>query len=256
MAEPAVSLAVPETPPPGEFRVGHVLSRSLSILFRNLFSFLLLSAIASVPYLIVYGDLYGRPFERAARTPWSGMHALAFLLGSVLTALCQAVVLYGAFQVMRGRRFQVGESLRRGLARFFPVIGTTLCMAFAMMLGLIVLVVPGLIVLSMFYVAPAACVVERLGPFQSLSRSADLTKGHRWKVFGIYIVLSIVVAIGSTVLAAVLALAANTAVLIAGMFLWNTFARAIESVVAVVSYHDLRVAKEGVDIEHIAAVFD
>jgi hypothetical protein len=64
------------------------------------------------------------------------------------------------------------------------------------------------------------------------------------------------IGIGSTILAAVLALAGSSIVLIVGMFFWNTLARAIESIVAVVAYHDLRVAKEGVDIEHIASVFD
>jgi hypothetical protein len=254
MAEPTVSAPAP--PLQGEFRVGRVFSNSLSILFRNIAQFMLLSAIASLPFLLVYGDLYARPFARAAARSWNGTQLIAFVLGTVLTALCQAVVLYGAFQVMRRRRFQIGESLTRGLKRFLPVIGTTFCLIFAMTVGFILLVVPGFIVLSMCYVALPACVVERLGPFQSLSRSSQLTKGHRWKVFGIYIVLMIGIGIGSTILAAVLALAGSSIVLIVGMFFWNTLARAIESIVAVVAYHDLRVAKEGVDIEHIASVFD
>jgi hypothetical protein len=244
MAEPTVSAPAP--PLQGEFRIGRVFSNSLSILFRNIAQFMLLSAIASLPFLLVYGDLYARPFARAAARSWNGTQLIAFVLGTVLTALCQAVVLYGAFQVMRRRRFQIGESLTRGLKRFLPVIGTTFCLIFAMTVGFILLVVPGFIVLSMCYVALPACVVERLGPFQSLSRSSQLTKGHRWKVFGIW----------STILAAVLALAGSSIVLIVGMFFWNTLARAIESIVAVVAYHDLRVAKEGVDIEHIASVFD
>ncbi len=41
-----------------------------------------------------------------------------------------------------------------------------------------------------------------------------------------------------------------------GLYLLETLSRAILAVVAVVTYHDLRVAKEGVDIEHIASVFD
>jgi hypothetical protein len=253
MAEPAVM--APVVAPQGEFRVGRVFSTSLSIFFRNLLQFSVLSAIASLTYLFVYGDLYGRHLARPA-SPWSAAQLAAFVLGFVLTALCQAMVLYGAFQVMRGRSFQITESLRRGFARFLPVLGTTFCVAFAWALGLIALVVPGFMVLAAFFVALPACVVERLGPFQSLSRSGALTKGHRWKIFGIFIALALGVGIVTGVLGVVLAVAGSPILLIIGMFLWNTLARAIESIVAVVAYHDLRVAKEGVDIEHIASVFD
>src|SRR5215475_5262435 len=36
----------------------------------------------------------------------------------------------------------------------------------------------------MWFVAVPACVEERLGPWTSLRRSRDLTKGHRWKLCG------------------------------------------------------------------------
>jgi uncharacterized membrane protein len=241
--------------PPGEFRVGQVLATSLSILFRNLFQFLLLSGLASLPYLIIYANLYDQP--TGAATPKFGpTFFLAILLGFVLTALCQAVVLYGAFQVMRNRSFQIGESLSKGLERFLPVVGTSLCQGLAISFGAVLLLVPGFILLAMYYVALPVCVVERLGPFQSLRRSGALTKGHRWKVFGLAILLMISLGIVSSIIQALLAVFQSTAVLIAGMFIWEALARAAEAVVAVVAYHDLRVAKEGVDIEHIASVFD
>jgi hypothetical protein len=37
---------------------------------------------------------------------------------------------------------------------------------------------------------------------------------------------------------------------------WNGFWGALYAIFAVVTYHDLRVAKEGVDTEQIAAVFE
>ena len=41
-----------------------------------------------------------------------------------------------------------------------------------------------------------------------------------------------------------------------GSLIWTAIGAAFSSVVIAVAYHDLRVAKEGVDIEQIAAVFD
>src|SRR5690348_13132389 len=190
MAEPAaVSAAAPISPPQGEFRVGRVLSRSMSILFGNLPQFCVLSAVASLPYLLF---LIGGESGSFGQTPRVGTPAFygELLLNTVLTALCQSIVLFGAFQAMQGRRFRVAESLGKGLARFVPVLGTTLLSTLITGLGS-VLIVPGLIAMSMLYVALPVCVVERLGPVDSLSRSADLTKGHRWKVFGLAILLLI-----------------------------------------------------------------
>ncbi len=41
-----------------------------------------------------------------------------------------------------------------------------------------------------------------------------------------------------------------------GSLIWNGIWGAFYAIAAVVSYHDLRVAKEGINIEQIAAVFD
>jgi hypothetical protein len=41
-----------------------------------------------------------------------------------------------------------------------------------------------------------------------------------------------------------------------GDVLWNGVWGAFYAISVVVTYHDLRVAKEGIDIEQIAAVFD
>jgi hypothetical protein len=56
----------------------------------------------------------------------------------------------------------------------------------------------------MWMVALPACVVEGLGPIKSLGRSANLTKGHRWKILGIFLVLNVVGGIMSGLLSGVL----------------------------------------------------
>jgi hypothetical protein len=41
-----------------------------------------------------------------------------------------------------------------------------------------------------------------------------------------------------------------------GAYLGSALLSASEAIVAIVTYHDLRTAKEGLDIEQLAAVFD
>ena len=92
-----------------------------------------------------------------------------------------------------------------------------------------------------------------------MGRSAQLTKGHRWRIFGLELLL-----VGLLVIASILIGLLNWALstiggpllgAISGL-LWNTVWVAYYAVMVAVAYYDLRVCKEGIDIEQIAAVFD
>ena len=142
--------------------------------------------------------------------------------------------------------------------------------------GAVLFVVPGLgyaiplliIPIAMLYLAwsmaTPACVVERAGPFRSLARSRALTKGHRWKIVGLLlvtvlggIIIGAIVGATSGAILALIGVGGLRAVLSAAMgLIWNSVWSAFFAVLTVVAYHDLRVAKEGVDTGQIAAVFD
>jgi uncharacterized membrane protein len=124
-----------------------------------------------------------------------------------------------------------------------------------LMLGLILLIVPGIMLYTMWLVGVAACVVERTGPWRSLRRSQELTKGHRWKIFGLFLLLLLFSLISPLLQLLLNATAGATAAAI-GNAIWTAFGSAFSSVVIAVTYYDLRVAKEGIDIEQIASVFD
>ena len=123
-------------------------------------------------------------------------------------------------------------------------------------LAAIALLFPGFMVLTMLFVAAPVCVVERLGPFKSMGRSARLTKGHRWKIFGLWFATLLVEGIVQSVLTK-LAVAGGASLLgTPVLVIWSAVYGAFSAVLAVVTYHDLRVAKEGVNTDQIASVFD
>ncbi len=237
-----------------DFRVGRVINRSVAVLSRNLLPFFLVTVIAYLPLILL---------ERAQAMAASRDVALFVILGGVsfvllilFSMLSQAVILQAAFQDMRRQPVNLTESFKIGLRRFLPVIGLAFLMGLLLMLGFMLLIVPGFILYSMWFVGLPVCVVERLGPWKSLKRSAELTKGHRWKVFGLLILLMIIGAVvGGLVELGLVALGGDIVALI-GKLIINAIWAAFSSVVVAVTYHDLRVAKEGIDIEQIAAVFD
>jgi hypothetical protein len=236
-----------------DFRVGRVFNRTSSVLSRNFLAFFVVIAVANLPSLLLFKGPSAAAGD-AVRT--AILAAAGGLLLIVLSVLSQAVVLYGAFQDMRGRKVDLVESLRVGLRRFFPIVGLAIAMTLLAGLAAIFFIIPGLILLTMWFVATPVCVVEQLGPSASLRRSSQLTKGHRWKIFGLMLLLLIVSAVVTPMIEVALNAIGGTLLTAIGSVVWNGIWGAFYAISVVVTYHDLRVAKEGIDIEQIAAVFD
>jgi hypothetical protein len=162
-------------------RVGSVLSRSLEIYLRNFPKFFALGAVMGLPTLVA--AIYVYDISRMALTKPKGivfLFELVFLLLWVLIfTLSQATMTHGVFQDIRDRRFDLGASVARGLRRFLPVIGTSICAFFIVIIGMFLVIVPGFIAFIMLLVVIPVCVVEGLGPGASIKRSRELTKGQR-----------------------------------------------------------------------------
>lgn len=243
------------------FRVGRVLGRSFGVLFRHFVQFLLVTIVPIAPLAYVIGvevvSVAGvkHPDPAASvRIALLMMAAVAFWVLAMMIA--QAIVLYGTFQDMRGKPMRFGEAIVKGFARFFPIIGLAFCSLIAVGAGFVLLIIPGIMFAVMFYVALPACVVERLGPIASMKRSMALTKGHRWKIFGILILVALINVIAATVITTVLTVVGGVKAMLIGRFLWQVIMGAFGAVVVAVIYHDLRAAREGIDVERMAAVFD
>lgn len=236
-----------------EFRVGNVLTRAWTVFTSNLALFFLITLVVSLPNLLVASsqapDVAANPSRFFARL------GVAVLLVVVLNTVGEAVIVYGAFQALRGKPVRLGEAVQKGLARFFPILGLAIVSGIAVMFGFLFFAVPGLILLVMWSVALPVCVLEGLGSTSSLGRSSALTKGHRWQIFGIILLLFIANGLVGFVLDKVLAPMGVMTAAVAGL-IWTALWAAYYNSVLVMIYHDLRVTKEGVDAEQIAAVFD
>jgi hypothetical protein len=229
-----------------EFRIGGVLNRAWSVLSRNFLTFFLVTVIASLPDL-----LFTKPGQN------QGLIFVGAFVSDMLRRLSQAMLVYGAFQEMRGKPVSLVESLQVGFRRIVPVVGLAISAAILTGLGFVLLIVPGLIVAMMLFVATPVCVVEQLGPFSSMDRSAQLSKGHRWKIFGLLLLMALPFVIVEVLVAAMAEIVDAGDVLAAiSKLIWDATWEAFYAILVIATYHDLRVAKEGVDTEQIAAVFE
>jgi len=234
----------------GDLRVGNVLSRAFEICSANFLLFGAVMLVVSLPNLFF-------TLQPATEASWaSGLYfVLEIVLGLFLNTIGEAVILFGAFQYLRGQPVVPGEALQRSLARFLPILGFAILYALALFFGFILFVIPGIILFVMWTVALPACVVEGLGPIDCMRRSTDLTRGYRWKIFGIFILLTIISAIVGGIINSIAGQGGIVAKALIGV-LWSAAWSTYWNCVLVMIYHDLRVVKEGIDTAQIAAIFD
>jgi hypothetical protein len=235
-----------------DFRLGRVVARTFSILRRRPLPFLLLYGIASlllnVPVTFTNDDSPAVAVILAM--------GVAQALYIVFNVFAVAAVVDVVIDDAHGRPVDISKALRVALRRFAPALGATLAMAGLAVLGFALLIVPAAIVISRFFVVVPACVVEGLGPVQSMRRSAELTSGNRWRIFGLWFAILMAEVIVQMELDQAIRPFGSFALVLAPQVLWDMVVGAFAAVATAVIYRDLRVAKEGIDTDQVAAVFD
>jgi uncharacterized membrane protein len=209
-----------------------------------------------------------------------------------VTLAASTAIFYGAYQQVRGQPFGIGQSLLVGLKRIVGVFCVTmiadlpfgfgfvsfiglaylgslrigspipLVVSILFFVGFFLLLAPGVMAFCLTYVAVPICVVERPGIVAAIRRSMSLTKGYRWQIFGLFAVsfiASVFVSFGGRALLSggfSRTTLQFTLPIMVFDYVWTSLYTAFASILATVVYHQLRIVKEGMDVETIAGVFD
>jgi hypothetical protein len=181
----------------GSLRIGDVLSRSYAVWSRIAMPCCVIYGLQVVPSALQ--DLFGG--QHGVRgVAVSLMLFVVSVVGGLFGLLAAAMVVGAGNDVLHGRAADVRAGIALGMARFLPLLGAAFCTAIAVMLGFILLIVPGIILAIMYSLISPVVVLERQGPIESMKRSAALTKGVRWRIFGLALVVMVLalVAFGLT----------------------------------------------------------
>ena len=229
--------------------VGSVIGTAVSTLFGHFVPFVGTALVASLPSLVF-----------AIVVPASKLQSIVDLIINEIVAV---TLVYGAVQALRGRQVPMAECLSQGLSRLGAVLGVAILSGLGIAFGMVLLIVPGLILATMWAVAIPIAVVEKMGVTASLSRSSALTRERRWRVFGAILVSGLLailvsVAIGGSAGGLAYAISGGVGSSLVVVVSWAIGAifQAFNACVVATLYYFLRRDKEGVDIHQIAAVFD
>lgn len=150
----------------------------------------------------------------------------------------------------------------RGLAsRWLWVLLASFLVGCIVLLGFILLIVPGVIAALALYVTVSACAVEDISATAAIRRSLQLTRGQRWRIFALLIIV-VVITIPLSIFISLISMMAGFSLAgipgLVGIVLRSgttAIGAALGAAVAGSMYAELRGAKEGLSAGNTAAVF-
>jgi hypothetical protein len=253
--------------------LGELLDRCFFLYRKN---FVLFAGIMALPYLVLLAfQLVGvslRTFGSAAGLAAGVLWALATLVVTLgVTAASQGATVIAVSHVHLGRPTSIAES-------FAGIKGRILYLAFIMIgygigvgIGFVLLIIPGIILALMWALTIPVAVLEDTGLGDSLSRSAELTKGGRGRVFVVYLLFFVLIWVFSTALQLPVFVAVGLAARAhphMGLPLWAQIASPVGTFISqclagplmtiglALLYYDQKVRKEGFDLQHMMETLD
>lgn len=254
---------------PAYFGMGRVAARTFEVFGKNFFPFLVLSTISiAPPMLLSFIVARYQPVSTAPAVLPNVTTGLLFIATGILQLtmayFLQGALVQGTVTTLNGAPASLGDCLSTALRRLPRLIGLGILSALAFGLGALLLVVPGLILITMWSVVVPVCVVEDKTIGVCFSRSRELTRNHRWAIFGLLFGFGLICLIAGLAifpLAGVSLFRGGHRGLPSGATYWiaNTLLQIVTSTIGAVGvasiYYELRTIKEGIGPEQLAAVF-
>ncbi len=156
-----------------------------------------------------------------------------------------------------GRPIDVTRSMRVGWHRAWPLVVSGVLVFLAIIAGLALLIIPGLLAVVRLFAVTPAIVLEGKGTIAAIRRSAALSRGYGWKILstaGLATVLFILVFIALTFVLGQWTSSEATAYFLTSAL--TTLASPFLFSLVTLVYYDVRVVREGVDIEMMATALD
>jgi hypothetical protein len=181
---------------------------------------------------------------------------LAFVLGGLGAFLGVVVALVGTYW-LQGALIEAVSDVRDGKAdlgieetfgRVWPRLGAIILAAILLVLGIgigfVLLIIPGLYLLTIWIAVIPAVVLENRGIIDSFGRSRQLVRGNGWNVFGVIVLTFLLVAGIAILLGAVLIPLDDWLSSLIARFVTNIVVAPFVAVVWTLVYYRLRGAEQ------------
>lgn len=254
----------------GAMSAGDILDRGLKLLLSRLPTFYAINLLAFSPVILaqlLFPNLWVPGFRPEDQLRLLGSVLLLGGAAATLQPIVGAATVYVVARAFTDEPGGVGGAFAFALRRFFPLLAASLLFGMVFMAGSALCCVPGILFAIWFIFVGQVVAVERRRPLAALGRSMELTEGYRWRILGLVVLF----AVGYWLLGAL----ANAFAVIWPQFepvpsdrgvdivvnyrnyymalvvrtLSNILLQTFAAVCLTLLYLDLRIRKEGLDLE-------
>jgi hypothetical protein len=253
--------------------MGDIFDATFALYRQNFALFAGISAVLGVPQAILSAIIFvSRPsltttgadnttqLDAGAALLYGGLVLVSLLVTFIFNTIISGALAQAISARYLGHPMTIeGAYQALGPRVFARLIFASLLQSVFVAIGAILLIIPGIYLYIRLLFTPQVIVLERTGIFGAFSRSGELVSGTWWRVFGISLVLGIMVGIinglAGQVPGTLLALIPWSGAHALGAFLSalvGVFVNPIQLGALTLLYYDLRIRKEGFDLEQLA----
>lgn len=190
-----------------ELSISGILDQSIKLIqdnFKLLFGIVM---VLLVPYCLVQGfvTLALMPavpanltpetvaaYQRAVLSAQFVLIPMLLVLAYIIIPITNSALIHAIARVYLQQPTSVGQSLQLAAKRLLPMLGTWFLLVMAIMGGLILCIVPGILAALWFALATQVVILEGLSGFAALKRSKQLMTGNIGKLFVLGLVVGLI----------------------------------------------------------------
>jgi len=206
---------------------------------------------AAVVFVVL--DLASAFADRAGRNSVTSdlLWSLIAVVFSVIGSFWMQGALVEAVSDVRDGRIDttIGELYSRTRPKLAALVAAGIVAGIGVVIGLILLVVPGLFLLTRWALIPAMIVIEKRRAGDSFDRSWELTRGYGWTIFGSLLLAFLAYAVIQGIFAAVFLPLPRFAAIWIGGLVAHSVATPLIALTGAVLYFRLARISVGVDPE-------
>ncbi len=228
-----------------EHTVGSIIRSAFKIYFSHFGTLVLIYVLPVVPFTVIQTEAQSR-------------HHLVLMVVSILLSVVVSLFAYGAItiavsDVCVGNVPSFNRSYARTLGKIpAQLLGISLLQMLAMIVGLVLLVIPGLVFAVWFMLSPPVVVLEGKSAVAALKRSKQLGDGSHWRNVGMLLLLSVILFVIGAILGAIVGLVFQSWIRLDLISIFPVFTNPVIIISLVLIYYDRRVRKELYDVRALA----
>ncbi len=186
-----------------ELGLGGILDQTVKLLKNHFGLFLGIMCVLQVPFALIVNFLMPQPPVGATPEeilqlfvgPQSQLPiimGIAMVGAFTIVPMTNAAIIHAIASEYLERPTSVGESLKRGLQVYFPMLGTMFLVSLAVMGGMLLCLIPGILIMFWTILWSHVVVIEGTAGVAGLKRSRELMKGNIGTIFVLLLLVGFV----------------------------------------------------------------